>query len=299
MYIIYALIGFIVLGLISVLDKFILTKKVASSAIYTFEVSIFSLLLFFLLPSISIWPTDLMTWFLVFVDGLFFFLGLLFMFRGVKESEVSHVGPLIGAAVPFFTIFLSRFFLQEVLTDRQLVSIGFLIVGSLLISFEKSKEHNGIHRGMLWGLLSGLFFAGSHVASKYLYQVLGFYGGTILIRSAIGICGIALLFLPSVRHNIFNKKKVGEKKGSGSFILVAFNTALGVVATLLTQYAISIGSVSVVNSLEGVRYAVLIIMVAILSRFYSKFFKEEYTRWEILQEILSIGLIGVGLWLLI
>ncbi len=298
-YIIIAIIGFAMLGITSLLDKFILSKKVSSPAVYTFYVSIFSLLLVFLLPFVTVWPREPLVWFVVAADSFFFFLGLLFMFKGIKESEISHVGPLIGATVPFFTIFLSRFFLKEILTERQIIAITFLILGSLVISFEKSEKHNGVHRGMFWGVLSGLFFAGSHIGSKFLYETVGFYSGTILIRSALGLCALALLLLPSVRLVVFAKKEKEEKRNLKNLVLVFANTLFGVIATLMSQYAISIGSVSVVNSLEGVRYVVLIILMALLSVFFPKFLKEDYTGWEIGQELLAVVLIGVGLWVLI
>jgi len=298
-YIIIALVGFIMLGITSLLDKFILSKRISSPAVYTFYVSVFSLLLILLFPFVSVWPKETMVWLIVIFDAFCFFIGLIFMFKGVKESEISHVGPLIGAAVPFFTIFLSRFFLNEILTERQILAIAFLIFGSLVIAFEKSKKHNGIHRGMIWGVLSGLFFAASHIGSKFLYQTIGFYSGTILIRASLGLFALALLFLPAVRSAVFAKKAETEKRNFKNFFLVFFNTLLGVTATLITQYAISIGSVSVVNSLEGVRYAVLVIAMALLSVFFPKFLKEEYSRWEIFQEISAVVLIGAGLWLLI
>lgn len=300
MYILIALIGFVILGLVSIMDKFILTKRVSAPAVYTFEVSIFSLLLLFLTPFVSNWNIEPLAWSLIFLDGFFFFLGLLFMFKGVKESEVSHVGPLIGAMVPFFTFFLSRFFLNEILTGRQIMAVVLLIIGSLIISFEKSKKHNGIHKGMLWGALSGLFFAGSHVASKYLYGVLGFVEGTILIRVCIGLCGAALLLWPSVRHQIFKKRNEEQaRRDKKSLLLVIISIVFGVSATLITQYAISIGSVSVVNSLEGVRYGVLVVLVFLLSKFNPKLFREEYSRLEIVQEIIAILIICAGLGMLI
>ena len=71
------------------------------------------------------------------------------------------------------------------------------------------------------------------------------------------------------------------------------------VGVVLAQYAISLGSVSVVNALNGFQYALVIVFVAILSKWRPKIFREEYTRGEIFSEILAVVLIAVGLALLL
>lgn len=299
MYIFIALIGFIILGFVSIFDKFILTKKVSNPAVYAFYASFFSLLMILLWPFGVSAPADAGVWALIFLDGLFFTVGLWFLFKGISASEISHIGPLVGAAVPFFTVLLSRYFLNEILSPRQMLAVGFLIAGSFLISFEKSKKHNGIHLGMLFGALSGLAFASSHVISKFLYADIGFLSGFVFIRVAVGVFGACLLLLPSVRSAIFNKEKTEKKSGASARLSVASNIILGTVGVILVQYAISLGSVSVVNSLEGARYGLLVILVFLLSKFRPKFFREEYTRGEIAQEIIAVLVICAGLGMLI
>ena len=36
---------------------------------------------------------------------------------------------------------------------------GLLIVASILLSFEKSRKHNGFHIGFVWAMIAGLFFS--------------------------------------------------------------------------------------------------------------------------------------------
>ena len=207
------------------------------------------------------------------------------------------VAGLVGAAVAFFVVILSRVFLNEHLPPIKIVAIVILILGSLIISFEKSKLHNGWHRWMVLGVLAGLFFAFSHITAKYAYDNYGFYSGFVWSKGAIGIVGLFLLFSPSVRA-VFAKKKKSIKKNTRS-TLVVVDKVLGTFGVVIIQYAIALGSVSVVNALGGLQFAILIMLVAFLSKFHPKLFKEKYSSREIFQESLAVLLIGVGLSILL
>jgi len=296
-----ALCAYVVLAVVSVLDKYILSNTRTKPVLFVFYSAIFVLPIGLLIPFGVSFPATPMDWIIEAVAGISFALGLWVMYIGILESEISHIGPLIGAAIPFFVLILSGIFLGEELPFQKLLAVFILIAGSLLVSFEKSKKHNGWHMGMLWGILAGLIFAVSHVASKYAYTAYGFYGGFVWTRLWIGVIGVLLLFSPAVRKSIFpgkaDKKSVaGPKK---NIYFVAANKILGVVGVVGVQYAIAIGSVTVVNALAGVQYVFLMIIVALMSKYTPRIFKEDYTRREIAMEIISILLIGIGLALLV
>ncbi len=306
MWLFLALLGNAVLAITGVMNKLILTKFVSKPIILAFYSTIFVLPFFLLLP-FGIKMPDAWTDYLVFaVSGLGFAFGLWTMYIAFQESEVSHVGPLVGVAVSIFILFLSRIFLAEKLTAYNLLAAIILIIGSLIISFEKSARHNGWHRGMEWGVLAGFLFAVSHVTAKYVYGIYDFYSGFVWTRLSIGIFGVVLLLSPSVRALFSKKSFAGREKisvdkapGKKQFTLVAGSIALGLVGAILVQYATALGSVSLVNALAGAQYALLIIFVALLSKFWPRVLKETYTRKEILQEILAVAIISFGLVLLL
>jgi len=295
-----AILGYAISAVVVVMDKFILSKSV-KPVLFTFYSSIFVLPILFLVPFGVIFPALWTDWIIFIISGFFFALGLWVMYLGYLRSEVSHIGPLIGAATPFFVLILSAIFLHESLGAYKLLAIFILIIGSLLVSFEKSAQHNGLHMGMLLGVFSSLLFAISHVAAKYSYDAYGFYSGFVWTRGFLGVFGILLLLSPSVRK-IFTEKKKEEnaaKKEKNQTFLVWWDKILGVAAVVLIQYAIAIGSVTLVNALAGAQYAILIILVAVLSKFFPKLFREEYTKMEIVQESIAVILIGGGLALML
>lgn len=307
MWLVLSVIGYAILAVVSMMDKYLLSAAKVKPALYTFYSTIFVLPVLFLLPFGVSYLSSWLDWVLALLSGLTFALALWTMFLGFEKSEISHVGPLIGAATPLFVLLFGQLFLDEILTSRQLVASIFLIVGSLVVSFEKSKRHSGWHTGMAWGLLSGLLYAASHVSAKYLYDHHGFLNGFVWTRAMIGILGIFLLLHPAVYHTLFfstiwqrikNKfSKVSSPQDS--ILLVGIDKILSVVGVVIIQYAIAIGSVSLVNALNGLQYAFLIILVLIFSKFWPKKFKEDYSSGEIIQELIAVTIIIGGLILLV
>ncbi len=301
MWLLVALLGNMMLATVGVIDKFILTKSVSKPIVFVFYTTVFVLPFFLLLPFGIKMPTSQFDYVIFAVSGLCFALGLWTMYIGFQKSEISHIGPLIGAAAPFFILFLSRIFLGEKLSAQALLGAFVLIIGSLIISFEKKVNSKGWNLGIAWGILAGFLFAVSHVTAKYAYDVYGFYSGFVLAKLPIGIFGAALLFSPSVQA-VFNKKEktsAEQIKRRNLIFLVAIDIALGVAGSILIQYAIALGSVTLVNALTGVQYALLIVFVALISKFFPKILKEKFNRREIIQKAVAVGVIALGLSLLL
>jgi drug/metabolite transporter (DMT)-like permease len=303
MWLFIAIAGYLVSALTMVLDKFILEKKISQPLIFVFYASVVVLPIFLFLPFGVAPLSGLADWILAALSGVTFAFGLWTMYLSFRKSEVSHAGPLIGGVAAVFVLFLSSFFLGEQFSNQFLIAFCFLVAGSFMISHEKSANNNGWHSGMNWAILSGFLFAVSHVSAKYLYDAYGFFSGLVWSRGALGVFGLVLLFAPSVRAElvkIFSKKPAGEASAekTGPLIIIV-NRLSGVIGVLLVQWAIALGSVTVVNALAGVQYALLIIAVFVLSKLFPKILKEEYAKGELVKEFAAVVVIGIGLAFLI
>lgn len=295
-----ALLGYGVFSVVVVLDKFILTKSVPKAAVFVFYTGVFFLPLWLLAPFIHL-PQNLLEWVKVFLPGAFFILGLWALYLSFQKSEISHVGPLNGASTALFSLLFSIIFLGDKFSCQNLIAAGLLILGSIIISYEQSKEHMGWHKGMLWGVLAGFLSACYYVGSKWVYADFDFFSGLVLVAGCSGLCILPLFLFKDVR-DIFKKKKIKNKKVSQPLtqvLLVGADKGLSVIGQVLVQYAVAIGPVALVNSLQGFEYGLLIILVAVLSKYRPKLFKEDYTKFEIYQEVSAVILIAAGLVLLV
>jgi drug/metabolite transporter (DMT)-like permease len=292
--IIIATIGYVLLALVFILDKYILSKSLNKPVVYTFYSTIFLLGAFALYP----FGIQILTGTHLYISlfsGLTLGFALWTMFIAIKKGETSHISPFIGATVTITTYLISFFLLEEQLKNPQLLGVVFLILSSLVFSWEKSKKHNGFHIGFLWALLSGVLFAVSHISAKYIYELYPFLTGIVWTRGTAGLVGVICLASPSVWKTFKKRNKKVKTVGKKYVVIIVFITKiLGLVANILIQYAIAIGSVTIVNALSGLQFALMFLFIYILTKFFRKIFQEYFTHRELIMETVAILLVIIG-----
>ena len=236
-----------------------------------------------------------MDWMIAGLSGVAFGIALWVMYIAVKIGETSHITPFVGAWITIATYAIASLFLGEQLTSVQIAGMVLLIFASLLLSFERSRSFNGFHIGFVWAALAGILFAVSHTAAKYIYEAYPFLTGLVWTRAATGLVGLLLLFSPAVWRTFRPKKKKAKTYAKRHVIgIVTFAKVLGVIAVIVLQYAIAIGSVTLVNAMGGLQYILMFLMILFLSAFSPKIFKEYFTRREKIVQSIAIILVVIG-----
>ena len=277
------------------LDKFLLTKKFPRPTVLTFWTAVANLLgVVFVFWEFVLFPG----WTLLILSicsGIAFTIALQFFYVGLKTGEASHIAPLVGGVVAIASFVSSYFWLGERLTFYQQIAVLLLVVGSLLISFEKSKKHNGWHIGMLWAILSGVFFALSYVMLRAVFLETTFSTGFVWARIGSFAVVLPLLFSSSIRKALFAKSGENKQKTKSGLIILAINKVLAALYFVGMNYAISLASATIVNALAGLQYAILLALIYICTKKMPRFFREQFTARELVQEGMAIVLIIVGL----
>ncbi|MBU1896124.1 EamA family transporter [Patescibacteria group bacterium] len=283
-----AIIGYLLLALVAILDKFILTKSLNKPAVYTFYSTIF------MFGALVLWPFGAgwiygIDWFWAIVSGLGFGFGLWTFYKAVKEGEATHIVPFNGAVIMVATYIFSSWFLNENLSGVQLTGVAILVFASILLTWEKSLKHQGFHSGFIWAIASGLFFAISHVSAKYLYEIYPFLTGFMWTRVMTGFLGLFLLTFPAVRKSFIRRKKKAKTVGKRhALLIVVINKILSVGSLILIQFAAAIGSVTLVMALAGVQYVLIFIFVYLSTKLFKKFFQEYFTKREIAVQLVAL-----------
>jgi len=320
MWLLIAVLSYFINAGIYVADKFLLSNKIHSSIVYAFFVGIWSIFNFSLLV-LDPWVPGLQELMLDLLAGLLFLITLVFWYKALHQSEATRVVPIVGALIPIFSFIFSFIFLGETLSERQLLAFVILIAGGILISVKHTRFYmfreslnrfkkifgnvlGGIHakyrptqRLLLNSIASAIFFAAYYVLIKYIYMHQPFIGALVWSRLGSFIGVILILFVPDWRKKILEQQKNNKSpKKIGIFILVR---VLAAVAFIMLNWAISLGNVALINSLQGVQYLFLIIIVFFLSTRYPKLLNEELGGGVLLQKIIGISLISTGLYMLI
>lgn len=290
-----AVIAYVFLAVVLILDKKILTNERTTPAVFAFYSSIFLLLVglawFFGVSPLYGWYD----WLIATISGCAFGLGLLGMYKAVEQGEASHLNPFIGGVITIATFFIAFWWLREGLSERQMIGIAILALASLLLSLKKKSVGFGLESGLWWAVVAGVAFAVSNVTVKYLYTLYPFWSAFVATRFANGIFGIFLVFAPSVMQSLWRRKSSGQKNQRPAIGLVAFDKVLAMVGALLLQVAIAGGSVTVVNALSGLQYGFMFVLIVMLTKFWPRVFNEYFSRGEMVLQTIAIILIVIGL----
>lgn len=297
MWLVIALIGYLLLALVFVLDKIILTKSVGKPIVYTFYSTIYMVAAFATL----LFGGGLlhgMDWWWAILSGVSFGFGLWTMFIAVQKSEASHINPFIGGVITIFVLLLSLVFLGERLGIKEIIGVIILACASLLLSSEKSKHNSGIHMGFLWGIISAICFAVSHVTAKYLYDIYSFATAFGWTKGTVALVGLFTLLFPSVRALFKTKKKKATKKAVSArtqgTVLIIVDKIAAASGVVLIQYAAAIGSVSVVHAMSGIQYVIMFLFILMLTRFWPRILKEYMTKRELIIQTIAFVLVVLG-----
>jgi drug/metabolite transporter (DMT)-like permease len=276
-----------------VLDKVLLSKSLDNPFAFAFYIGVLGLLGAVLIP-FGFEVPDLATIFFNLVTGATFIAALLFFFLALKDAEASRIVPFIGGGVPVFTLVFELLFLDFQLSAYQLLAFGVLVAGTVMITVEKKKEDATKNGLMNWvqAILAALFFAISFGMTKIAFDTQPFFSAFVWIRFGSFVFALTFLFFAKQRKAILDAIPLFKTK-DGALYLVA--QAFGAVGFIFVNYAISIASVSLVNALQGVQYALLLVMAIIGTIKYPKLLGESMTKSVLALKIAAVIVIGVGL----
>jgi len=279
----------------TVIDKFLLSKKIPNPAVYTFFISILSLLGIVLAPFGFHWTSGLANIFAL-LTGVVFVFSYFFMFKALGGNEASRVTPFMGGLQPIFVFILAWIFLAEKLSGWGLLAFILLIIGTFILSWQKEsseKKQASSRRSYLYALIATLLFAVAYTMNKFVFNEQGFITGFVMVRIGTALGALLLLLKPQNVRDIIKEISQPKKKSGWLFII---GQACGAASFILFSYAISIyKSVAIINASRGLEYVFLLIIVLILSRKYPKILKEKMTPLVITQKITAIVFIIIGL----
>ena len=293
-----AISAYLILAIVFLVDKYLLAGPIPNPKVYAFFVGLLGIFVLILLPFVDFKIPAIEQIFLSLSAGIIFIWALFWFYRGLQLFEASRIVPAIGGLVPIFTfllVYISSFG-KEILSFWEGTAFLLLILGSVIITLEKEKFIN--LPSLKISFLAAFLFSLSFVMSKYVYLAQPFWSGYIWIRIGGFLMALVFLFLPEVRRELLKTKTNLPKKTAAIFL---GNQAGGAGANVLQNWAIALAPlayVAIVNALQGVQYAFLLIFTIFLSLKLPQILKEEISKEILLQKLLAILCIGGGLTIL-
>lgn len=299
-WILIAAFAYFLVSLEVILDKFLLSSgRVSHPAIYAFYTGVLSLGAFLLIPFGVRWVSLPLAVSYIFF-GIVFLYGILCLFFAFQKSEASRVTPVVGAVIPIVTYFLANSFSIEKLGVWQSIGMLLLVVGGLFISFEWPLKINKkrFFAGFYHTIAAGILLAIAFTAFKGFYARHGGFA-TVFVWTRIGLTlgALSLLLYPAWRKIIlhsskkFKQPQADNVRTGGLFV---FNKILGGTGSILTNFAISLGSVTIVNAMVSLEYVFIFLLGLVFSVRFPRIFQEKVEAFNIFQKSAAIIIITAG-----
>lgn len=297
LWLLIAIVAYIFYALVFIIDKYVVSRPLPHPVVYTFYVGVLSLGVWVLAP-FSLEVLSKRDMLLAFLAGVAQVLGWVCFFTALNKGEVSRVSPFVGAFIGVFTFIFSYFLISERLTQKQLLALVFLLLGSLIIvfKFKRNQTKERLQKNIfILALFASLFFSVFWVVTKFIYNQNSFIPSTIWIRTGAAFVSLLFLIPSKYRQLIFSKLRSTKGETNRTIIL---GRIFSVFAAFGIYVAVYLGSVTIVNALQGLQYIFILIIALFL---YKKIplLKEEIKREVIIQKVIAIIFIGLGLALLV
>lgn len=284
-----------------IVDKTLLTTALKRSSTYAAMIGIFSFVTIVAAPWVKAWPS-LALYPVILGFGGFFVLALWAFFEALKEAEASRVVPIVGSLIPIFTLAGTSVLFGERLSLFQASGFALLLVATWLLTRGGSKK-SGLTRGtVLISILASVLFAAASVSGKYAFEHGDFIGVFIASRMAAGLVGLVVLAcVAGARRELLGMikpKPHAQKQKSHTAAWAVFGQACGAVGFLLVHLAIAQGSAALVNALQAVQYAAIVLVAWFGGKHLARLLNEERSPMIVAVKSGAIVIVAAGLFLL-
>lgn len=301
-----ALAAYFILAIVNLLDKFLVDNVIKNSRAYAFAACFLGAFILVLSPWFLVWSGWSIFFYNIF-NGFIFAVAIWSLYESLRRGEASRILVFVGGMTPIFSLTLSLLFFKESFSVNEWIGMTFMLLGVLLIAFlpvsrsylarvfAKLGFRQDFKVGGMWiALFSSLAYALYFISTKNAYDLQPFMSAFIWTRLGAALAVGLFLLRASDRRAIwqlFSRSTPGANK-----TLIVFNQAFGAAGFILQNYAIFLGSVVIVNSLQGVQYAFLLIISTILAILAPKLLKESFS-WRIMtQKSIAVIAIIIGLY---
>lgn len=263
MWLILAVAGHLFNAVAFAIDKTLLNTAFRRSATYAALIAILSCITLLLVPWMDVPPWGSL-WILMIAFGGLNTCALWAFFEALKQGEATRVIPITGSLVPLFTLAGTSLFLAEQLTRSEWMGFLLLLVAILLLS--SGRHHKTPVRALAFAAFAACLFALSFVIGKAAYNQLDFLPVFVISRNAAALIGVLLLVIdPQARGEIIRllKRNHGKTEHASSphtLRKTIFAQIAGGIGFVLVSAALAHGSAVLVNALQAVQFAFLVLI---------------------------------------
>ena len=292
MWILVALASTVCFAGVSILDKYVLDRRLPSVVSFYAWVTLNHIVYVVILLGIIGIPWDAPgdKLLIAFLSGLSLGAGFVCMFLGLKLEEASRA-VAITAVYPIYVALLAVAFLGESVDLVQWGAILLIVFGAMQVSLRGGSGQilPRLSRGLPFLLATGIGEGVGFFAIKYAMD-----GLSLWTAIAFQQMGLLLAFGLVSRPRAWRELAQGLRNRKFLLLMVSGEGALPFLAIALSLWAVSLGPVSLVAALLATRPLAVFAGSSILSRKQWRIMEESLSPASLASKAISITMIVVG-----
>jgi len=262
LYLLVAVAAYLFLALAGLIDKVLLKTAIVSPRAYAFYVGLLGAGVFVLVPFGVVARPDLRVLLSALASGVYGTYALWAFYSALKAHEASRVITTVGALTPIITLVLSVLILDENLTFHQVAGFVVLVLGGFLVSYRENVRRPYTFELFGHAARAAALFAASFVLLRFVYTFEPFLNGFFWTRIGGLLGALSILAIPENFRRIYWATRKAPRTAPVPFVL---NQVLGGAGAVLQNYAIFLGSAALVAAVQGVQYAFILVLIALLA----------------------------------
>jgi len=267
-------------ALINLLDSHLMMQRMPGWRAYVLICDLFmlpvSIVMLFIFPLPA--GLGLAPWLAILASTLTSAVAIILILQAMKSEHVSRIAPLTSTS-PVFVAALAFLFLGESLTWQQLLGIGAVVTGAVLVSF-KWDAKGGAHfhaRPVLMLLTAAMFIAVSNVTNKYALGFMSYWNDASLLFLTSSVLFLAICIRPSVLREV-----AALKQRSLAIGLALLNQGVAVVVSIMAYWAIQSGPVALASAVFNSKPLFIFMFSGIVGQFFPHFLPPEHNSRKII-----------------
>ena len=262
-------------GIGTLFDKYVTSNRIGHPMVYQLFIVLLGAPALLIIPFVDFVIPPLHIIGIIFLSEFIAFFGNILYLRSVRDEDVTRIN-MLWSLVPIFTLIIAWFTIDQKLPPTQLTAFGLLLIGAILASIHivKGKKLR-LSKVILSMAGACLAFAIAAVILSYLTNQLSFFN--IFIWTYIA--AIPITIAPFLNKNLRKElKKALPLLNKKTAALIFTATNLGNIGFIFNIWAISLGPVALVFSLEGFQMLFVFAITILISFFTSIRLHEELDR---------------------
>lgn len=274
-------------------DKYVLGKYVRNIFDFVFFSTITSWFLFAIIFVFTGMP-ELNAYSLIpIITGVMLIYSYGFYGRALEQSDTSSL-VILFKLIPIITVILAFVFLGQNLSSTEIIGFIIVLVGAVIVSFEKSK---GIFMKGFGMILVAIFlWSVMTLLVDYGLTKMTFWDYFMLDNLGSAFAGLTLFIVPSIRKQVIDGIKTARV---GKYIWFSWNNILDFFGQMGIKKALAIApSAGLVTVIMQVQSFYAIIIGILLTLFIPNIIKEDISTVTLIKRIVGAGIMFVGIYIL-